>query len=241
MGHGNIESGKAPIKPHDAATVIIWRNGSNGVEVLMGRRSRRATFVPNFYVFPGGRLDPLDYQVRPATPLNSTLVDGMGVRGSKKMAEALAITAVRETFEETGLLLAESGDVGLVSHSDWAYWKACGLAPGLHHLGYFGRAITSPVSPIRFNARFFIVHADLLQGHIGGSGELSELDFYPADNVIDNKLIVDVTEFMLKSLIRFAANPADFDQRTPLFSYRGLTPFIHYSSPRDTVAGDKRR
>lgn len=165
----------------------------------------------------------------------------MGVRGSKKMAEALAITAVRETFEETGLLLAESGDVGIDSHPDWACWKERGLAPGLHHLGYFGRAITSPVSPIRFNARFFIVHADLLQGQLGGSGELSELAFYPAADVIDNMPIVDVTEFMLTSLIRFATNPTDFDQRTPLLSYRGLTPFIHYSSPRDIVEGGGRR
>lgn len=207
----------------------------------MGRRSRRAAFVPDFYVFPGGRLDPLDHQVRPATPLNSTLVEGMGVRGNTKMAETLAVTAVRETFEETGLLLAESGDVGIDSHSGWAYWKAHGLAPGLHHLGYLGRAITSPVSPIRFNARFFVVHADLLQGKLGGSGELSELDFYSADDVLHNKLILDVTEFMLKSLIRLAANPADFDHRAPLFSYRGLTPFIHYHSPRDSAADKQRR
>ncbi|MCC6887647.1 MAG: NUDIX hydrolase [Hyphomicrobiales bacterium] len=238
MGHGNIESGKAPVKPRDAATLIIWRNHSRGVEVLMGRRSRRAAFVPDFYVFPGGRLDPLDYQVRPATPLSPLLTDGMGVRGSKRLAEALAVTAVRETFEETGLLLAESGDVGIVSHPDWLYWKARGLAPGLHHLGYFGRAITSPLSPIRFNARFFIVHSDLLQGQLGGSGELSELDFYPAEDILDNKLILDVTEFMLKSLMRFAANPADFDRPAPLFSYRGLTPFIHYHSPRNRSPRD---
>jgi 8-oxo-dGTP pyrophosphatase MutT (NUDIX family) len=231
MGHGHIGREGAPVKPRDAATLIVWRNGSHGVEALMGRRSRRAAFVPDVYVFPGGRLDPLDHQVRPATPLNSSLIENMGVRGSKKMAEALAVTAVRETFEETGLLLAEAGDVGIDSHPDWSFWKARGLAPGLHHLGYFGRAITSPVSPIRFNARFFIVHADLLQGQLGGSGELSDLDFYPADDVLHNKLIVDVTEFMLKSLIRLAANPNDFEQRAPLFSYRGSTPFIYYHSP----------
>jgi 8-oxo-dGTP pyrophosphatase MutT (NUDIX family) len=241
MGHGHIEPEMAPVKPRDAATLIVWRNGSNGVEVLMGSRSRRAAFVPTFYVFPGGRLDPLDHQVRPASPLNSSLVEVMGVRGSKKRAEALAVTAVRETFEETGLLLAETGDVGIATHPDWAFWKARGLAPGLQHLGYFGRAITSPVSPIRFNARFFIVRAELLQGDLGGSGELTELDFYAADDILKNKLIVDVTEFMLKSLIRFAASPADFDPGAPLFAYRGLTSFIHYHSPRGIAAGNARR
>jgi 8-oxo-dGTP pyrophosphatase MutT (NUDIX family) len=241
MGHGNIEAGKAPVKPRDAATLIIWRNGEHGVEVLMGRRSRRAAFVPDFYVFPGGRLDPLDYEVRPATPLNPMLVDGMGVRGSRKMAEALAVTAVRETFEETGLLLAESGDVGIASHPDWAYWRERGLAPGLRHLGYFGRAITSPISPIRFNARFFIVRAELLEGELGGSGELSDLAFYSADDILENKLIVDVTEFMLTSLKSFAASPEDFDPGAPLFAYRGLTPFIHYHSARDIAPGNVRR
>ena len=152
------------------------------------------------------------------------------------MAEALAIAAVRETFEETGLVLAESGDVGMDSHPDWAYWQEREIAPSLRLLGYFGRAVTSPVSPIRFNARFFIVHADLLQGHLGGSGELVELDFYNANEVLNNKLIVDVTEFMLTSLIRLAANPTDYDQRAPLFSYRGMTPFIHYHSSRGIVA-----
>jgi hypothetical protein len=94
---------------------------------------------------------------------------------------------------------------------------------------------------MRFNARFFVVHADLLQGQLGGSGELSDLDFYSADDVLHNKLILDVTEFMLKSLIGLAANPANFDQRAPLFSYRGLTPYIHYHSPRNIVAEKGRR
>jgi 8-oxo-dGTP pyrophosphatase MutT (NUDIX family) len=241
LGHGNIEAGQAPVKPRDAATLIVWRDRGNGVEVLMGRRSRRAAFVPDFYVFPGGRLDPLDHQVRPATPLDATLVNGMGVRGSRKMAETLAVTAVRETFEETGLLLAETGDVGIDSHPDWTYWKTRGLAPGLHHLGYFGRAITSPVSPIRFNARFFIVRADLLQGQLGGSGELSDLDFYAADDILRDKLILDITEFMLTSLIRFAADPAGFSPHPPVFSYRGRTPFIHYPSARNAPSDDGRR
>jgi 8-oxo-dGTP pyrophosphatase MutT (NUDIX family) len=229
LGHGQIEADTKPVKPRDAATLIIWRKSKSGVEVLMGRRSNRAAFVPDFYVFPGGRLDPLDHDVGAATPLDSKLVPGMGVRGSAKKAHALAITAVRETFEETGLLLAGQGDVGIAENADWTYWKTRGIAPDLHRLGYFGRAITSPASPIRFNARFFIVHADLLQGELGGSGELSELAFYRADDVLKNKLIVDVTEFMLTSLKSFAENPSAAVSRAPLFSYRGLVPFISYS------------
>jgi hypothetical protein len=61
---------------------------------------------------------------------------------------------VRETFEETGLLLAESGDIGSVAHPEWAQWKARGLAPGLHRLVYFGRAITSPICSLLKNSLF---------------------------------------------------------------------------------------
>lgn len=216
------------MKPRDAGSLIIWREGNEGAEVLMGRRSRRAAFVPDFFVFPGGRLDPADAAVRPATPLDGGAVARMGVRGDAALAEALALAAVRETFEETGLLLAEIGDIGGVQHPEWAHWKARDLAPGLHRLRYFGRAITSPASPIRFHARFFVARAEELRGELAGSGELSELGFYLATEVLANMPIVDVTEFMLNRLIAYAADPPRFEARTPIFSYRDDGPFVRY-------------
>src|SRR5687768_6050562 len=107
LGHGRAAAGAAAVKPRDAGSIIIWRQGAEGAEVLMGRRSRKAVFVPDFFVFPGGRLDPADSAVRAATPLDAEAVTRMGVRGNVALAEALALAAVRETFEETGLLLAE--------------------------------------------------------------------------------------------------------------------------------------
>lgn len=194
----------------------------------MGRRSRRAAFVPDFFVFPGGRIDPDDYAIRAATSLDRSAIKRMAVRGNSAFAQALAIAAVRETFEETGLLLAESGDIGEIAHAGWAQWKARGLAPQLERLTYFGRAITSPISPIRFHARFFIVQADALQGELAGSGELRELGFYPVGDVVEHMPIVDVTEFMLNRVIDYAAAPLNFDRRTPLFSYKGEAAFIRY-------------
>ncbi len=208
--------------------MIVWRRGPEGPEVLMGRRSRRAAFVPDFFVFPGGRIDPLDRTIRPATPLDPAAVRRMGIRRNAALAEALAVAAVRETFEETGLLLAASGDIGEATHADWQHWKARGLAPPLHRLGYFGRAITSPISPIRFHARFFIVPAEALQGELGGSGELSELGYYPVADVLARMPVVDVTEFMLNRVSAYAADPAGFDPRTPVFSYKNEVPFVRY-------------
>jgi 8-oxo-dGTP pyrophosphatase MutT (NUDIX family) len=228
LGHGRVAEGAAPVKPRDAGSLIIWRQGPEGAEVLMGRRSRKAAFVPDFFVFPGGRLDPADSAVRAATPLDAAAVARMGVRGDAALAEALALAAVRETFEETGLLLAEIGDVGDTQHPEWAQWKARDLAPGLHRLRYFGRAITSPASPIRFHARFFVARGEEFRGEIAGSGELSELGFYPATEVLANMPIVDVTEFMLNRVIAYAADPLRFEARTPIFSYRDDGPFVRY-------------
>ena len=106
LGHGRVDSANAPVKPRDASTLIVWRHGLKGAEVLMGRRSRSAAFVPDFFVFPGGRVDPGDYAIRSATPLDLAAPEHMGVRGDTSLAEALAIAAVREIFEETGLMLA---------------------------------------------------------------------------------------------------------------------------------------
>ena len=208
--------------------MIVWRNGPDGAEVLMGRRSRRAAFVPDFFVFPGGRIDAADHAVRTATTLHPATVNRMGVRRNASLAEALAIAAVRETFEETGLLLAESGGVGEVPHPAWAHWKARGLAPALHRLHYFGRAITSPISPIRFHARFFIARAEALQGELAGSGELAELGYYPVTEVLAHMPIVDVTEFMLNRATTYAAAPDRFNPITPVFSYKGEVPFVNY-------------
>ena len=194
----------------------------------MGRRSHRAAFLPEFFVFPGGRIDPADHTVCAATQLDPAAVKRMGVRKNASLAIALATTAVRETFEETGLLLAENGNIGSVAHPDWKYWKTRSLAPALHRLTYFGRAITSPISPIRFHARFFIVNTTALQGQLGGSGELSDLGFYPATKILEQMLIVDVTEFLLKRVLDYTTSPDQFGSRTPVFSYKNEIPFVRY-------------
>jgi 8-oxo-dGTP pyrophosphatase MutT (NUDIX family) len=228
LGHERASTPEGPAKPRDAGTIIVWRAGAKGVEVLMGRRSRRAAFVPSFFVFPGGRVDPDDYMVRPATPLNEWGIKRMGVRGNPKQATAIAIAAVREMFEEAGLLLCATGDIGNAEGAAWAHWRKSTLAPRLDSILYFGRAITSRVSPIRYHARFFIVHANALEGQIGNSDELSELGFYPASEVLAHMPIVDVTEFMLDRIVSYAAHPASVGSKTPVFAYTGDTPFVRY-------------
>lgn len=228
FAHDFVAPGTAPVRPKDAAALILWREANGGgVEVLMGRRSSHARFAPDFFVFPGGGLDPLDHRVGVASPLDPSFIPAMGVRRNAALARALAIAAVRETFEETGLLLAAPGDT-LQTHDDWQDWRRQGLAPALDRLRYFGRAVTSSQSPIRFNARFFVARAEALLGEIGGSGELSDVGFHDAAAVIRDRQLVDVTEFMLNALIRHAANPEHRPATTPLFAYRGKIPFVRW-------------
>ncbi len=190
-------SGKSrPVRPRDAASLILYRQGPHGLEVLMGRRLRRASFMPDHYVFPGGRIDPDDSRARPASPLDLSSTGHMKVASRPARATALAMAAVRETFEETGLLLGEKGDVGPVQNEVWREIRETGLAPALGRLAYVGRAITPTPSPIRFHARFFMANARFVTGTLGGSGELVDLHWTLTADALKLPL-PDITEFLL--------------------------------------------
>ena len=224
LGHPRKRHEGRPVAPRDAATLILVRHGAGGPEILMGRRSKRAKFVPGSFVFPGGRLDSHDWEARSATPLAAPVAK-MGLRGSAARAQALGMAAIRETFEETGLLLAADGDVGGADDETWRAMRALGKAPDLARLTYLARAITSPYSPIRFHARFFMAAYRPEDGRIGGSGELSDLQWIPLART-DGLGLLDVTHFMFGEVRRRLADP-DADT-APLFAYRLDKPFVRY-------------
>jgi 8-oxo-dGTP pyrophosphatase MutT (NUDIX family) len=192
----------------------------------MGRRSRKAKFVPDVFVFPGGRLDPADWQAKPAEKMKMP-PKALAVGGSVRKAQALGNAAIRETYEETGLLLARPGDVGNTADETWQDLRQQQLAPDLSHLSYMGRAITSPYSPIRFHARFFLADGDQASGKLGGSGELSDLHWTSIERAINELPIIDVTEFMLKEVQKVTADPKALKSR-PLYSYRRLVAYVRY-------------
>lgn len=228
LGHPRERPEGPPIRPRDAATLIVTREGSDGPEVLMGRRGRKARFIPDAYVFPGGKIDHADREAAPAADLPGHLPAHMAVRGQQQTARSLAMTAVRETWEETGLLLARPGDPGWIEHGTWRAMREHGHAPDLSSLDYIGRAITSPFSKIRFHARFFIADAQEFRGELGGSGELSDLHFTPIERALAELPIVDVTEFMLNEVMRLWRERPDPHRARPLFAYRLDRPFIKY-------------
>lgn len=158
--------------------------------------------MPGAYVFPGGRVDRGD--ARPsgfAEPLQAA-PRGLD-RATRRRALTFARAALRETFEETGLLLATGSaaldrprESGAADHPVWsAYRRAC-LSPAFDALHLIARAITPTDSPIRFHARFFLADGRLAEGSLGGNGELVDLGWIQICDV-PRFPVADITELVL--------------------------------------------
>jgi 8-oxo-dGTP pyrophosphatase MutT (NUDIX family) len=141
--------------------VVLRRRASREPELLMGMRGSRHRFMPNRLVFPGGAVDRADLSAPVATPLSSHTRALLEKKANPALAHALGIAAARELAEETGLTLGDP--------------------PSLAGLDYLCRAVTPPPGPVRFNARFLVVDAELVAGTLAGSGELEDLRFVDID------------------------------------------------------------
>lgn len=203
----------------------MLRRQGEGLEVLMGRRARKAVFG-GVFVFPGGKVDAADRSVGFASDLAPDVLTR--ISKDQRRARGFSVAAVRETFEETGLLLAGPADIGSTKHETWMDFAARGLAPDLGKLGYVGHAITPSKRKARFNARFFFAWAEEMSGELGSSGELSDLDFFPLSEALKLPL-VDVTEFMLLEVQRRHVENLAPREKYPFFSYRTESPYIRYS------------
>lgn len=228
---GCKEVSRRPVRPRDAASLILLRDEGREHQVLVGRRPPKARFLPGRYVFPGGSVEPGDSRTGSASELNPALIDLMAVGGNPMQARGLAMAAVRETFEETGLLLAEPGDVGAAPSDTWAAMGANGLAPALHRLSYVGRAITPVPSPIRFHARFFVADAQYTSGILGGDSELEDLHWCPVDELAHLPTI-DVQSFMLTHAVATLTSNNVESEGKPLFTQRAGQRFIRYFKVR---------
>lgn len=198
-----------PVRPRNASSLVIYKQVGDDIQVLMGRRAKAHRFLPNVFVFPGGRIDKEDQFLETSGELSRHLASQLSKPGN--LARAAATAAVRETWEETGLVI---GDVVNAQ-----------LRPDLSQLEYIARAITPSINPIRFNTRFLMVDAKHTQGEIGGSGELLELDWYPISQALQMP-VVDVTEFVLGELQDRLTTPTWNTSVIPIFTYRNGKPLI---------------
>jgi 8-oxo-dGTP pyrophosphatase MutT (NUDIX family) len=172
------------LRPRDAATLIIVDNSSGEPRVLLGRRRLDMVFMPGRYVFPGGRVDPADKQIVVEEDLRprdlEKLMVAMKGTPSVARARALALAAVRETFEEAGLLIGTPlGERVPPKSPTWQGFYATGYRPALDRLTFFARAVTPPGRPRRFDSRFFCVEAEAIVHRAKiEDGELSDLEWH---------------------------------------------------------------
>ncbi|MBK0326698.1 NUDIX domain-containing protein [Rhodobacteraceae bacterium F11138] len=150
----------------NAATVIVLRDRQDDPSILMGQRGASAAFMPNKFVFPGGAVDAEDADVPLAAPLPALCHDRLADEAPGGLQHALAAAAIRELWEETGLILGHRGTWPGDVPENWHRFAATGHLPAADRLQFVFRALTPPGRPRRFDARFFLVDAADIQNEI---------------------------------------------------------------------------
>jgi len=192
------------VKPVDAAGLVLIRAGGKGEpEILLGRRHRKAGFLPDIYVVPGGRVDAEDHDASGFTEtLHPAIAASLSSGGSRRPALAFPRAALRETLEETGLLVGKPGKAQDTADIPvWQAYRAAGIAPDFGTIDFICRAITPVTSHRRYNTRFFLADGARAVGSVNSNGELEDLGWRPV-SALSGLNIVDVTEYVLKEALR---------------------------------------
>ena len=200
-----IEAGRVtPAAPRDAATVVILRTAAGGadVETLMLRRTAAMKFAPGAYVFPGGSVDAADYGAEVGWHGPSPAEFGARLGASAEVARALVCAAVRETFEESGVLLAgvPGSPVPVPAGPAWDADRAAlaagtltlaellsrrGLVLRADLLMPWARWVTPEGEPRRFDARFFAAALPDGQQAVGHEAEAEHVAWLRPAAAID--------------------------------------------------------
>ncbi|WP_375266915.1 DNA mismatch repair protein MutT [Planktotalea sp.] len=202
-----------------AATVIVLRDRQTEPRVLMGQRGAKAAFMPNKFVFPGGAVDAGDADVPLAGTINDSCLANLLEQTDADRTHALGVAAIRELWEETGLILGSKGTWQTDPAEDWITFAETGHVPNASALQFVFRAVTPPGRPRRFDARFFMIDADALTGDIDdfseASDELSHLQWIALKDVRQFDLPF-ITEVVLAEISGRSADAAP-PESVPMF------------------------
>jgi 8-oxo-dGTP pyrophosphatase MutT (NUDIX family) len=225
---GSAGEGPKPqrLRPRDAATLIVVDRTASEPRLLMGKRRMDQVFMPGKYVFPGGRVDKADRFVASADELRPADQAGLMIemKGpvSAVRARALALAAIRETYEEAGLLIGGAGAAPRQAATGiWRSFLAQGFLPRPGALSFFARAITPPGRPRRFDTRFFWADAaDVAHKVDTRDEELSSLDWFTIDEIrmLDLPAITRVVIEDLWDRLKDGSEAADFP--IPFYHHR---------------------
>ncbi|MFD1191480.1 NUDIX hydrolase [Phenylobacterium conjunctum] len=195
--------GTRAVRPRNAATLFIIRRDGPKARVLMGKRHGGHDFMANLWVFPGGRIDPSDYRAPYATDLKPDVAAKFERHLPPSRGRALALTAIRETFEEAGLLLAQSAEprsgVG-----PWREFLAQGALPDLEALSIIYRAVTPPQLAKRFDTWFLMADAERLVSleRQADCGELEEIAWFELEEALELPLPMVTRQVIHETMAR---------------------------------------
>src|SRR5436305_13383719 len=164
-----------PAEPRHASTVVLLRDRPDGMQAYLLRRTRTMAFAAGMYVFPGGSVDPRDETLSDDAWAGPPPAEWAGLLSADEgLTKALVCAAVRETFEESGVLLAGAGPDDVVADTTGEEWesdraalvdRSLSFAAMLDRRGLVLRAdllrpwahwITPEVEPRRYDTRFFV-------------------------------------------------------------------------------------
>ena len=199
--------GAPAVRPKPAATMILVRRDGPKPRVLMGRRNSGHNFMPGMWVFPGGRVDRADHSAPSANALAHETQAIFDAHLKPGRGRALAMAAIRETWEEAGLLMARPAPPR-PGAGPWRAFLAQGALADLEGLEVVARAITPAAVAKRFDAWFLMAEAERLVTleRQADCGELDELAWVSFDDAADLHL-PNITRFVLHEVEVRLAEP----------------------------------
>ena len=210
------------LRPKDAATLVIVDRTGNEPKMLLGKRRDDLAFMAGKYVFPGGRVDRTDKSVVTASDLRANEIAKLkvGMRGlpTATRARALAAAAIREAYEEAGLIIGARADSTKVPPEGWKAFFAAGYAPALAGITFFARAVTPPGRSRRFDTRFFCIDATAIaERQPINDGELSGLEWVTMEGAraldlprITRVVLEDLAEQLDNGSLDHGTNPVPY-------------------------------
>ena len=212
----------------DAASIILIDGTAPSARILMGLRQPDNIFLPNKWVFPGGRVEASDREIACTdclTPQDeAALMHGLPEDAATAWATTLALAAVRELYEETGVALGQAAADGDALDDVWPGFRARRMRPRLASLTMIARAITPPGRPRRYDTRFFLANRDDALGEQGqGDGEFADLRWFTFGEARDLDLPT-ITRIILGDVETRLTNPIEVA--------RGGIPFYYEQDGR---------
>lgn len=200
-------------RPRLASTIVLYRGTRDNPKILMGQRAKAHDFMPSVYVFPGGRVDRADSFAPHSGQITARTQRLLETYYSPARSRAIILAAIRETFEETGLCLTQNaqGPIKNINHPTWDILRQKKLLADMSDIEVFGRAVTPPYRPKRFDTWFLLRHVDdtTLSGQMSDSRELLNLDWYDWKQIkaLKTARATDMMLQVLKDYLKHAKPP----------------------------------